>query len=121
MTAMGVTDPPALRAAVAEEVRVLLTRRRLSGAKLADAIGRSQAYVWRRLSGETAFDLDDLERIAAILQVSVSELLPRSGGGPIAWLAQAQSVRPGDNRPGGRLSATSGPGRATRTHPPMAA
>lgn len=110
-----------LRLSVAEEVRALLARRRVSGVKLAETMGRSQAYISRRLNGETAFDLDDLAHIAAVLQVPVSDLLPRSGGGPIAWLAQAQSLRPGDNRPGGRLSATSGPGRATRTHPPMAA
>lgn len=79
-TALGRTP---LRVHTAEEVRVLLARRRLSASKLAKAMGVSQTYVWRRLSGETAFDLDDLEKIADILEVDVGDLLPRRGhGGP---------------------------------------
>lgn len=65
-----------LRELVAEEVRALLGRRQMSGAKLAAAIDRSEMYVSRRLRGETAFDLDDLERIARVLGVHVAELLP---------------------------------------------
>lgn len=67
-----------LREGVAEEVRALLARKRLSGAKLAQTIGRSEMYVSRRLRGETAFDLDDLERIAAALGAPIGALLPRS-------------------------------------------
>jgi transcriptional regulator with XRE-family HTH domain len=74
----GVVTP--LRERVAEEVRVLLARRRISASKLARELGVSQTYVWRRLSGETAFDLDDLERISAVLSVSVSDLMPKAGG-----------------------------------------
>ena len=69
-----------LRLGVAEEVRVLLARRRMSIVALAKAIGKSHTYVWRRLNGETAFDLDDLERIASTLGVTVLDLLPRSAG-----------------------------------------
>ena len=69
-----------LRATVAEEIRVLLARRRMSGVQLAEAIGRSQAYVSRRLNGATAFDVDDLERIAEALGVTVLDLIPRSAG-----------------------------------------
>jgi len=65
-----------LRAAVAEEVRALLGRRRMTAIELARRIGKSHTYVGRRLNGETAFDLDDLERIAVILSVSVTDLLP---------------------------------------------
>lgn len=68
-----------LRERVAEEVRVALTRRRMSAARLARELGVSQTYVWRRLGGETAFDLDDLERIAGILGVTVRDLIPPSG------------------------------------------
>lgn len=63
---------------VAEEVRVLLARRRMSAAALARKLGVSQTYIWRRLEGQTAFDLTDLERIAEILDVEVTELLPRA-------------------------------------------
>lgn len=69
-----------LREQVAEEVRVLLARRRTSATALAKTLGVSQTYVWRRLTGETAFDLDDLERIANALGVTVLDLLPRSAG-----------------------------------------
>jgi len=65
-----------LRELVAEEIRALLARRRLNGAKLAETIGRSEMYVSRRLRGETAFDIDDLEAIAKVLGVQVKALLP---------------------------------------------
>lgn len=63
-----------LRQQVAEEVRALMARRRISGVQLAKQIGRSQAYIWRRLSGETPFDVDDLQALAAVLDVSVTDL-----------------------------------------------
>lgn len=65
-----------LREGVAEEIRSLMARRRISGVRLASEIGRTQAYVSRRLVGEVAFDVDDLERIARVLGVSVQALLP---------------------------------------------
>lgn len=51
-----------------------MARRRISGVQLAKRIGRSQAYIWRRLSGETPFDVDDLQALAAVLEVSVVDL-----------------------------------------------
>jgi transcriptional regulator with XRE-family HTH domain len=68
----------ALTVAVAEEIRATLARRRMSASALARELGKSQTYVWRRLSGETAFDTDDLESIAAVLRVAVVDLLPQS-------------------------------------------
>lgn len=56
-----------------------MARRRIRGVELAKAIHRSQAYVSRRLNGETAFDLDDLELIAEALGVKVADLLPAGG------------------------------------------
>ena len=53
-----------------------MARRRLNQTELATAIGRSQSYVSRRVTGEFAFDLDDLERIAAALGVAYDRLLP---------------------------------------------
>jgi transcriptional regulator with XRE-family HTH domain len=105
-----------LRELVAEEVRALLGRRRLNGAKLAQAIDRSEMYVSRRLRGETAFDLDDLEKIADVLSVPVAQLLPsadQKGGNITRWSAppivQAERLspsvtpdRPVDTRPAGR-------------------
>lgn len=65
-----------LREYVAEEIRALLARRMANGAKLAAALGKSEMYVSRRLRGETAFDVDDLEKIAGYLGVEVTDLLP---------------------------------------------
>lgn len=61
---------------MAEEIRALMARRRISGVALAVKIDRSQSYVSRRLTGDVAFDLDDLERIAAVLGVTPTDLLP---------------------------------------------
>lgn len=93
-----------LRALVAEEVRALLARKRISATALAKSMGVSQTYVWRRLSGETAFDLDDLEKISKILECRVVDLLPRQpkGGGEVTARKPPVSVRPTDNRPNGR-------------------
>ena len=54
-----------MRVVVAEEIRVLLARR----------IGATQPYMSRRLTGEIAFDVDDLDRIAGVLGVKPSDLL----------------------------------------------
>ena len=76
--AMGVATKTSLSVAVADEIRVALTRRRMSAAGLARALGVSQTYVWRRLDGQTAFDLDDLEKISDILGVPIVQLLPET-------------------------------------------
>ncbi|MFG2054802.1 helix-turn-helix domain-containing protein [Micromonospora sp. NPDC048930] len=65
-----------LREQTAEEIRVLLARRRISAAELARRAGMKQSTLARRMTGEIAFDLDDLEAIADVLDVSVTELLP---------------------------------------------
>src|SRR6266516_3383849 len=124
---VGVTSSTPLRVRVAEEVRVALARKRMSAAKLGRALGVSQTYVWRRLNGETAFDLDDLERIAAILGVEIASLLPslasQINGAPTVRYAQPidrppgpSSGRPTDNRPSGRprVDLTSGLNRTSR-------
>jgi transcriptional regulator with XRE-family HTH domain len=64
-----------LRDHVAEEIRALMARRRLSGVQLAARIDKSQGYLSRRLNGVQPFDVDDLEAIAGVLGVPVSALL----------------------------------------------
>lgn len=65
-----------LRELAAEEIRVILARRRMSAAELSRRTGIRQQALSRRMTGETAFDLDDLERIADVLGVAVTDLLP---------------------------------------------
>lgn len=85
-------------------------RRRVTGANVAAALGKSQSYVSRRLTGETAFDTDDLETISGLLSVDPDELIAaarRLIGRSAAWAGQVVgvqgvAVRPADNRPGGR-------------------
>lgn len=64
-----------LRVTIAEEVRVLMARRRMSAVRLGVEIGRSQSYMSRRLTGDMPFDLDDLEAICAALDVPISSLM----------------------------------------------
>jgi transcriptional regulator with XRE-family HTH domain len=72
-----------LSAQVAEEIRALLARRRISGRQLANQLGVSPTWVSNRLTGAQTIDLNDLESMARILGVDVPDLLPRpvrSGG-----------------------------------------
>lgn len=64
-----------LRERVAGELRATLARKRISAAELARRLGWSQSYMARRVDGRQALDLDDLERIAAALDVEPAELL----------------------------------------------
>jgi transcriptional regulator with XRE-family HTH domain len=88
---------------VAEEVRVALARRQMSGVKLAQQIGKSQVYVSRRLRGEVAFDVMDLALVAEALGISVTDLLPKRL--TAEWLT------------GERVIATVGAERPTRHRP----
>lgn len=81
------------------------------------------------MTGETAFDLDDLELIAEVLQVEVVDLLPRKGTPTIGGASTPETIprysqeaeqaathtpRPRDNRPPGHPgSATPTPGGRT--------
>lgn len=63
---------------VAEEIRALLARRRMSGRELARQLGESPSWVNFRLTGHTPVGLNDLQRIAEALGVGVLDLLPQS-------------------------------------------
>jgi len=78
MSDIGTESATTIRDHVATELRVLLARRRMSATELARRIGATQPYLWRRMSGEISFDLDDLQKIAAVLGVGVSDLLPKA-------------------------------------------
>jgi transcriptional regulator with XRE-family HTH domain len=61
---------------VAEEIRAMLGRKRVTGRELARRLGVSQPWVSQRLTGHQEIGLNDLERIADALDVEVAELLP---------------------------------------------
>lgn len=66
-----------LRELVAGELRATLARKRISAAALARQLGWSQTYMARRVDGRAPLDVDDLEKIADVLEVTVADLLPR--------------------------------------------
>jgi len=64
-----------IRARVATAIRIEMARRQISQSRLAEMAGMRQAVLSRRMTGETAFDLDDLDRLSAALGVPVSTLV----------------------------------------------
>lgn len=61
---------------VAEELRALLARRRISGRELARQLEESPSWVNYRLTGHTPIGLNDMQRIAEALGVGLVDLLP---------------------------------------------
>jgi transcriptional regulator with XRE-family HTH domain len=82
-----------LRHRTAEEIRVLLARKRMSAAELARRTGIKQSTMARRMTGETAFDLDDLELIATALEVDVTDLLPRTVGAGVGVAREVEELK----------------------------
>jgi transcriptional regulator with XRE-family HTH domain len=64
---------------VAEEIRALLGRRRMTQAELARRLGTSGAWLNYRLTGKQPIDVNDLAEIAATLGVPVTDLIPADG------------------------------------------
>ena len=60
---------------VGAEVRAAMARREKSQGDLAQFLGKSQAFVSRRLRGELAFDIAELEEISDWLAVPLIDLL----------------------------------------------
>jgi transcriptional regulator with XRE-family HTH domain len=90
-----------LKTYVAEEVRAQLARRKLSASRAAKAIGWSQPYISRRLTGETAFDLDDLEALAGLLEIPVGSLFGLQADPP-----RVLTMVPARSSVGGRTTAS---------------
>jgi transcriptional regulator with XRE-family HTH domain len=97
---------------VADEIRVAMTRRRMSGRDLAKKLNVSPSWVSYRLSGRQPIDLNDLFRIARALDTGVHQLLPSpevvagaaDESATVAYLALTSrfaehTTRPRDNRP----------------------
>jgi len=60
---------------VAANIRAELARRRFRQAQLAQRLGRSSNWLSRRLTGQVAFTLAEVDAIAGFLGMSVSELM----------------------------------------------
>lgn len=75
-TAASAAMEASLSEQVAEEVRALLGRRRMSGRQLATAMGVSPSWINYRLTGRQPIDLNDMQKMARALGVPVIQLLP---------------------------------------------
>lgn len=73
---MDVMSEPTLNERVAEEIRVWIARRNISATELARRAGMTQRSISRRITGEKAIDMDDLQRIATALEVDIADLIP---------------------------------------------
>jgi plasmid maintenance system antidote protein VapI len=73
-------DPGTWSTRVAVVIGAEMAARRLTPAALAEVLGVTEPTVRKRLDGEIALDLVEVERIAAWLGTSPSELLARAGG-----------------------------------------
>jgi transcriptional regulator with XRE-family HTH domain len=89
-----------LQERVAEEVRALLARRRMSAHQTAVSLGWTDMYMSRRLNSRAPFDLHDLEALAGLLQVPVAELFGQRDDAPrVLSTVPARSLAGGTTKP----------------------
>jgi predicted XRE-type DNA-binding protein len=70
---------PISRGTLAGNIRAEIARHQVEQATIAEALGRNQQYVSRRVTGAVPWRGDELEIVAAVLGVHVAELV---GGRP---------------------------------------
>lgn len=75
-TLSGTPTGGGLREAVVVAVRVEMARQGVTQTRLAELTGLSQAYISRRMTGDTALDVDDLDKVAAALGVPAAAFFP---------------------------------------------
>src|SRR3954468_1467755 len=68
------TDVTTLSMRVAEEIRVLMVRKRVNQKQLAQRLNVSAMWVSGRLTGQTEIAVNDLPRIASALDVPMAQL-----------------------------------------------
>lgn len=61
--------------AVAAEVRAHVARKRIRQQQIAEALGRTQSWVSRRMTAEVPFTVADLDAICGLLGVSLLEIV----------------------------------------------
>ena len=74
---------------VATEIRAAAARAMISQRELGEALGLSQMAISRRFRGETAFDVEELAAVSALLDVPIDDLLPR----PHTYMDPVEQVR----------------------------
>ena len=79
----SVQEAVSLSKAVGKEIRVLLVRRDMKQTELAARLKVTEMWLSRRLTGTQPIDHNDLDRIAAVLNVQVTDLLPRRPQGEL--------------------------------------
>lgn len=95
----GHGQPATLSDLVAEEIRVVMARRKLSARGLADLLGVSPSWVSYRLNGKQVIDVNELERIALALEVPILSLLPVTEVPHVAPSPESRRPRPASPRP----------------------
>ena len=86
---MATTPQHMAREVIAGNIRALMGRHKTSQEKLAaEALGKKQPAISKRLSGEVAFDIDELLAIAHYFNVEVTVLLNgiEQGGSGLRWM-----------------------------------
>lgn len=76
---------------VASEIKTAMARRGVTGARLAKELGVSAAWVSYRLTGTQEIGINDLQRIAAVLQVKVADLIGHAERGDGAYVSVGSS------------------------------
>ena len=77
--AVAVATHGIFTAAVAEELRVQMARKRITGRELSRRLHVSAQWISQRTRGVVPMNTDDIEMIAAALGISVLELLSDAG------------------------------------------
>lgn len=67
--------PKPLTETVAAEVRAELARHNISRTEAAAALGMSRTLLWSRLRGETSFKVAELECLAELIGVPVTQFM----------------------------------------------
>lgn len=120
-----------LSAYAAEEVRVLLVRRKMKQTELAARLGVTEMWLSRRLRGVQPLTLDELAQIAEALGVYPTDLLPRPSEGRLITTAATrqepgappngrsgiEAERPTRTGPASRTQAAESTRRPARTRP----
>ena len=100
-------------AVIGERVRLWQFRRHVTQKQLAEVLGMKPAGVSRRLSGQTGWTSTDLVRVAAFLDVNLTDLLPEV---LVEW---ERRRRGGENSAPGVVSTSAEPRRARRDSNPQ--